>query len=326
MQTDGSFSSGAGAFNPRLPAVIPRTPPGMALPHARVVPGHWLILVTVIASSGVGILGAKVWPYPGKPGDTVTVTLAGPQDASHAGDDTDHPSLSSRLNRPAAAIAGETCRTVASTPQLVMSIAPLVLHANEPAPLGLRIDGALEGAQLIICGFAAKSTISAGHSGDEQTWTLPASDAADATLIPPPGFVGVMQLDLVLLRADRTVADRKTRQLQWQPQVPDLAAMSSPLAKKPSAEAETERHLEEGKSLAAAGNLSQARVIFLRLAQAGNPHAAFLYADSYDPISLAKRQLLPPESDLALSRTWYRKAYDLGSQEANARLERLSTW
>jgi len=328
MQTDGSFSSGGGTFNPHLPAVIPRAPPGMAFPDARVVPGHWLILVAAIASSAVGVLGAKVWPYPGKAGDAVTATLAVPQDASHAGDDADRPSLSSRLNRPAAAIASETCRgTQAPTAQLVMSVAPLVLHANEAASLGLRIDGAPEGAQLLICGFAAKSTISAGHSADEQAWTLAASEVADATLNPPPGFVGVMQLDLVLLRADRTVADRKTRQIQWQPPLPDAAATSSSrLVKKPGAEGEIERQLEEAKSLEAAGNLSLARSIFLRLAQAGHPHAAFLYADSFDPISLAKRQLLPPESDLALSRIWYRKAYDLGSQEANARLERLSNW
>jgi hypothetical protein len=324
MQTDSSFSSGGGTFNPHLPAVIPRAPPEMAFPDARVVPGHWLILVAAIASSAVGVLGAKVWPYPGKLGDAVTVTLPAPPDASHAGDDTDRPALSSRLNRPAAAIASETCRTQGPTAQLVMSMAPLVLHANEPASLGLRIDGAPEGAQLLICGFAAKSTISAGHSADEQTWALPASDVADATLNPPPGFVGVMQLDLVLLRADRTVADRKTRQMQWQ--LPDAVATSSPLVKKPGTEAEIERQLEEAKNLEAAGNLSLARSIFLRLAQAGHPHAAFLYADSYDPISLAKRQLLPPESDLALSRIWYRKAYDLGSQEANARLERLSNW
>jgi len=41
---------------------------------------------------------------------------------------------------------------------------------------------------------------------------------------------------------------------------------------------------------------------------------------------LAKRQLLPPESNLELARSWYRKASDLGSQEANARLERLLNW
>jgi hypothetical protein len=97
-------------------------------------------------------------------------------------------------------------------------------------------------------------------------------------------------------------------------------------ASAPDAETEIERQIEEGKLLQAAGNLSLARGIFLRLAQAGNPHAALLYAESYDPISLAKRQLWPPDSDLALARIWYRKAYDLGSPEAKARLERLSAW
>jgi TPR repeat protein len=69
-----------------------------------------------------------------------------------------------------------------------------------------------------------------------------------------------------------------------------------------------------------------ARGVFQRLAQAGDSRAAFLLAETYDPISLAKRQLLPPESDPELARIWYRKASEGGSPEANARLDRLSNW
>ncbi|MBO0751045.1 MAG: hypothetical protein J2P53_02975 [Bradyrhizobiaceae bacterium] len=320
MHSDGFGSGGGQEFNARLPAIIPSTPPEMDLPDTRVA-GRWIVLVTAIAASGIGVLGAKVWPYPNRPGNVVIASLAGSSDASRAAEDT--PALL-RPNTPAA-ITKDTCHAPAPAPQLVMSMTPQLLHVNEAAPLGLRIDGAPEGAHLVVCGFAAKSTLSAGQRADEQTWTLPVSDVADASLIPPPGFVGAMQLELVLLRADSTVADRKTWQVRWEPQMPGAAGMPTPPTKT-AADIETDKQIEEGKRLEAAGNLSQARGIFLRLARDGNPHGAFWYADSYDPISLARHQLLPPESDLGLARIWYRKAYDMGSQEANARLERLSSW
>jgi hypothetical protein len=188
------------------------------------------------------------------------------------------------------------------------------------------VEGAPNGAQVIICGFAAKSIISVGNSIDEKTWTLPVSDVADANLIPPPEFVGSMKLEAVLVNPDETIADRRTLQLQWRPQMQAAPGVSSAGEKRDTGDAEVEKQLEEGKRLQAAGNLLLARGIFLRYAQAGHSRAAFLYADSYDPISLAKRLLLLPESDSSVARIWYRKASALGSQEASTRLERLATW
>jgi TPR repeat protein len=217
-----------------------------------------------------------------------------------------------------ARVDGDACKASFPAPQLVVSGPPTVLPQEAPASLGVAVESAPDDAQLVICGFAPKSVFSAGRSIDEKTWTLQASDVADASLIPPQGFVGPMKLIVVLVSPGNGLADRRTVHLQWLPQPPGTAAMS-PIA-------EVSQQLVEGKRLKAAGNLVGARAIFLRLAQDGDSRAAFLLAESYDPISLAKHQLLPPNSDPEKARLWYRRASQGGSQEANARLERLSNW
>lgn len=217
-----------------------------------------------------------------------------------------------------ARVDGDACKASFLAPQLVVSGPPTVLPPEAPASLGVAVESAPDGAQLVICGFAPKSVFSAGRSIDEKTWTLQASDVADASLIPPRGFVGPMKLIVVLVSPGKGLADRRTVHLQWLPQPPGTLAMS-PIA-------EVSQQLVEGKRLKAAGNLVGARAIFLRLAQDGDSRAAFLLAESYDPIALAKHQLLPPDSDPEKARLWYRRASERGSQEANSRLERLSNW
>jgi TPR repeat protein len=127
-----------------------------------------------------------------------------------------------------------------------------------------------------------------------------------------------MKLTIVLMNPDHTLAARQTLQLQWLPQTPGLPAAPRM--------AEVNGQLEEGKRLMAARNLTAARAIFQRLALSGDSRAAFLLAETYDPISLARHQLPPPDSDVEKARQWYRRASEKGSAEAVARLERLSNW
>jgi hypothetical protein len=213
----------------------------------------------------------------------------------------------------------DVCHAGFPAPQLVVSGPPTVLPPEAPASLGLRVQSAPDGARLVICGFAVKSLFSAGWSIDERTWTMPVSDVADVTLLPPQGFVGPMNLVVVLLNPDMSLADRRLLHLQWLPQTAGKQAI-------PRID-EVNEQLEEGKRHKAAGDLAGARAIFLRLAQDdGDSRAAFLLAETYDPISLAKHQLLPPDSDLEKARLWYRRASERGSREANSRLERLANW
>jgi hypothetical protein len=246
------------------------------------------------------------------------------KEVSNAGDSAGHSAkMTSSAATSSAGIDTDVCRINPPAPQLFVTKPPTVINAGEPAVLGLKVDGAPDGAQLVICGLVANSVFSAGQPVDEKTWTLPASEVTNATIIPPPGFVGPMKLAVALVTTDKSLADRRTLDLEWLPPVPSAPSVKIP---RKVDDADLNKQLEQGSRLKATGNFTDARVILTRIAQAGDSRAAFMLAETYDPISLAKRQLLPPESDLELARIWYRKASALGSLEAPGRLERLATW
>jgi hypothetical protein len=221
---------------------------------------------------------------------------------------------------PPAQIARDACHSNPPTPKIVMNPARTVLRADEPVSLGLTLDGVADGAHLIICGFVATSVFSVGRAVDDKTWAVPASRIADATIMPPHGFAGPMDLAVALINTDGSHGDRKTVHLQWLPQAKQAPAE----ARRDFANLDS--LLSYGVHLKSIGNLADARQVFSRVAQTGDPRGAFMLAETYDPISLAKHQLLPRDSDLELARVWYRKASDLGSPDASGRLDRLTNW
>jgi hypothetical protein len=309
------------AFNAQLhsqlPAIIPPSRPPAAASLKRLLLPHWRVIVVAGLASGAGVVTAMMWP----PFQNRTASLVQPVRAvaPRAVDGAPSPLATTiKMTAVPAAVVSDICHGGFPSPRIVVSGPPTVMPADAAAALGLTVEGARDGAQLVICGFAAKSVLTAGRSLDETTWVLPVSEIAAATLLPPRGFVGPMKLTIVLVNPDRSLADRQTLQLQWLPQTPGL-----PVAPRM---AEVNEQLEEGKRLKAAGNLAAARAIFQRLAASGDSRAAFLLAETYDPISLAKLQLPPPDADVEKARLWYRRASEKGSAEANSRLERLSNW
>ncbi len=80
-----------------------------------------------------------------------------------------------------------------------------------------------------------------------------------------------------------------------------------------------------GVELMTYGDVIAARIMFQRVAEAGEAAGAFALAETYDPLvlgGLRLREGIMP--DLALARTWYERARDLGSPEARDRISRLA--
>ena len=80
-----------------------------------------------------------------------------------------------------------------------------------------------------------------------------------------------------------------------------------------------------GAELMASGDITAARMMFERAAEAGEAAAAFALAETYDPVVLRRLRLrggIAP--DVALARRWYEKARDLGSIAAPERIVRLT--
>jgi hypothetical protein len=80
-----------------------------------------------------------------------------------------------------------------------------------------------------------------------------------------------------------------------------------------------------GVELMTYGEVTAARTMFQRVAEAGEAAGAFALAETYDPLVLGglrlRERIMP---DAALARTWYEKARDLGSPEARDRISRLA--
>ena len=73
-----------------------------------------------------------------------------------------------------------------------------------------------------------------------------------------------------------------------------------------------------------AGDLSSARLLLRRAAEAGSEEAALTLAGTFDPNVLAARGFQDGAADIALARLWYERAAQFGSSEAPRRLRLLA--
>jgi TPR repeat protein len=81
--------------------------------------------------------------------------------------------------------------------------------------------------------------------------------------------------------------------------------------------------MNRAKILVAAGDISAARLLLERAAEAQEPTAALMLARTYDPDVLRTENVRNIIPDPAMARIWYQRAAQLGSADAQ---RRLSQW
>jgi TPR repeat protein len=77
--------------------------------------------------------------------------------------------------------------------------------------------------------------------------------------------------------------------------------------------------VKRGEDFITSGDLSSARLVLQRAAEAGDMHASLALAGTFDPNLLAKGFA----ADVVMARFWYERAKQFGSTEAPRRLEQL---
>jgi hypothetical protein len=82
--------------------------------------------------------------------------------------------------------------------------------------------------------------------------------------------------------------------------------------------------LKRAKGLLAIGDITSARLLLERAADAQEPEAALMLAGTYDPQVLGTQDLRSVTPDEAAARVWYQKAAQLGSADAKRRLGQLN--
>ncbi len=149
-----------------------------------------------------------------------------------------------------------------------------------------------------------KSTQEPASSPDRSE---PASfNSAAATMTQPPPAQVPVPAPVVATREptpQQTVPDFVTRHLD----ADELASM-----------------LRRADDLIKSGDLSSARLLLRRVAEAGDARAAFTLAGTFDPNVLKALGLQDGAPDIALARLWYERAAQLGSADAPRRLQQLA--
>jgi TPR repeat protein len=82
--------------------------------------------------------------------------------------------------------------------------------------------------------------------------------------------------------------------------------------------------LNQGDQFISVGDVTAARVLFERAAEAGDRRAALALGATYDPAVLAKLGVRGIAPDIEKARQWYQKASEFGPPEAPPWLAKLS--
>jgi hypothetical protein len=150
----------------------------------------------------------------------------------------------------------------------------------------------------------------------------PASSQTNALPAPTrPAATGPAPVDARGAANDATSLDAARRPM---PSTRPISPASRPPASADEA-SEIAAKMKIGADLMATGDITAARMMFERAAEAGEAAAAFALAETYDPVVLRRLRLrggIAP--DVALARRWYEKARDLGSIAAPERIVRLT--
>ena len=222
-------------------------------------------------------------------------------------------------------------------PVLRASGGPARTAIGEAAPLGLNVEGSTDGVVATVTGLPAGSNLSVGGPVGTTGWQLLAGDLAGVLVRPPAGFSGTMEVVVDLQIGDQIV-DRRWRRLEWTATGParPVAAPTPPSAPRPAApdgptvagtlgQKEIAILIRRGEQLLETGDLSSARLLLRRAAEARDARAAFALAGTYDPLVLSKLRVRGFAPDASAARDWYQRAVELGSREAAARLDKLSS-
>jgi hypothetical protein len=209
---------------------------------------------------------------------------------------------------------------------------------GEAVPLGLNVEGSTDGVVATVAGLLAGSNLSVGSPVGPTDWQVPARDLARVLVRPPVGFSGTMEVVVDLQTGGDEIVDRRWRRLEWTAAGPARAAAApkAPSAPTPAAPVaptvagtlgpeEIAVLIRRGEQLLETGDLSSARLLLRRAAEARDAGAAFALAGTYDPLVLNKLRVYGFVPDATAARHWYQRAVELGSPEASARLDMLSS-
>lgn len=221
-----------------------------------------------------------------------------------------------------------------------LSAADLIGAQGEPIPVNIKLrprraqNEADEEATirfLMFRGLPEGMKFSSGFPVNS-AWAVASSDLPDLNLTAPPSYIGAFLVQLTAHTADGEILAKAILPVIITPRENEarlfsLAATGMGTAEAPgedtpsaSGHPEEQRLFEQAAKLMKNGNVAGARLIYARLAGQNNGRAAYALAQSYDPETLNRMNIVGVVADAQLARIWYGKAAKLGYAPARDRL------
>jgi hypothetical protein len=221
---------------------------------------------------------------------------------------------------------------------LIAAPALITVEAGAERPLDVAIasSGAVpKTSMLLIHGLPQTVSLSAGRVFESGTWALRFGDLQNLTIQTTPTMAGRTPLTLSVVTLEGTVLAQREIALAVVSHGEASAARETAAAVRVITSSElhdTPPPLEDANMLLARGadnlikgKIQVARLFYRRAAEQGSSAGAMAMAQTYDPQELARLNALGGvQPDLALARSWYEKARELGAGDADGKLKRLS--
>jgi hypothetical protein len=196
-------------------------------------------------------------------------------------------------------------------PTLQLVAEPAAQGTDNRLPLSIFVRGPSEiasAAAIEIIGLPSGWSLSAGWPFG-RGWRIPAAQLSGALILAPRDFSGAVDFAAELRLADDTLVERRlVRRVTIDPGLGTEESMVL---------------LRVAEGLLAARDISTARLVLRRAAEAGNARAALLLGETYDGC-LLRRLGCSADADRDAARTWYEVAKEFGSTDARRRLDRLA--
>jgi TPR repeat protein len=148
----------------------------------------------------------------------------------------------------------------------------------------------------------------------------PAQDNATPRRIQPAGLTSVSPSRDEIAAAYQGAIKSKVVAIEPATQAAPIEAAPPPAARRIAPD-ELAALLKRAKGLLAVGDITSARLLLERAADAQEADAALMLAGTYDPQVLGTQDMRSITPDPAAARLWYQKAAQLGSVDAKRRLQ-----
>ncbi len=268
---------------------------------------------------------------------------AGPVTQSLAVSEIRAEGRSARLDRAgrlhAAKATGAPGGQGASGQADVFSVEAVTGAADQALPLHVTIPqtGPEEYSFIMFRGLPEKVSISSGFRLKD-SWAVSLRDLDSLTLKAEAGYTGRFELEVLLIRGRDTPAESRALTVEIQGpggQAPTVGRdtgsrilTAAPAAKDASSilrisPEEEAPLLERASKLLESYDISSARLLFEHLARQGSANAAFALAQTFDPLFFQTSSIRGMRPNAAKAKQWYKKAAELGNEEATSRLSAL---